>query len=35
MQMLKQYNIGQLIVTDEGQYYGIIDIHTLLDEVIN
>jgi arabinose-5-phosphate isomerase len=35
MQMLKQYNIGQLIVTDEGQYYGIIDIHTLLDEGIN
>ena len=35
MQMLKQYNIGQLIVTDEGQYYGIIDIHTLLDDGIN
>lgn len=35
MQMLKQYNIGQLIVTDEGKYYGIIDIHTLLDEGIN
>lgn len=35
MQMLKQYNIGQLIVTDKGQYYGIIDIHTLLDEGIN
>lgn len=35
MQMLKQYNIGQLIVTDESQYYGIIDIHTLLDEGIN
>ena len=35
MQMLKQYNIGQLIVTDKGKYYGIIDIHTLLDEGIN
>ncbi len=35
MQMLKQYNIGQLIVTDEGQYYGIIDIHTLLADGIN
>lgn len=35
MQMLKQYNIGQLIVTDHGKYYGIIDIHTLLDEGIN
>ena len=35
MQMLKQYNIGQLIVTDQGKYYGIIDIHTLLDQGIN
>lgn len=35
MQMLKEYNIGQLIVTDENRYYGIIDIHKLLDEGIN
>jgi len=35
MQILKDFNIGQLIVTDNGKYYGIIDIHTLLDEGIN
>lgn len=35
MQILKEFNIGQLIVTDNGKYYGIIDIHTLLDEGIN
>jgi len=35
MQILKEYNIGQLIVTENGKYYGIIDIHTLLDEGIN
>lgn len=35
MQILKEYNIGQLIVTDNGRYFGIIDIHTLLDEGIN
>lgn len=35
MQILKEYNIGQLVVTDENQYYGIIDIHKLLDEGIN
>ncbi|MDP9955677.1 arabinose-5-phosphate isomerase [Epilithonimonas hungarica] len=35
MQILKEYNIGQLIVTNGGKYYGIIDIHTLLDEGIN
>ena len=35
MQILKEYNIGQLIVTDEEKYYGIIDIHKLLDEGIN
>jgi len=34
MQILKEYNIGQLIVTDQGVYFGIIDIHTLLDEGI-
>ncbi len=34
MQILKEHNIGQLIVTDQGLYYGIIDIHTLLDEGI-
>lgn len=35
MMILKQFNIGQLIVTDNGKYYGIIDIHTLLDEGIS
>jgi arabinose-5-phosphate isomerase len=34
MQIMKDFNIGQLIVTDKGKYYGIIDIHTLLDEGI-
>lgn len=35
MHILKEKNIGQLIVTDNGDYYGIIDIHRLLDEGIN
>ena len=35
MQILKDKNIGQLIVTDSGKYHGIIDIHRLLDEGIN
>jgi arabinose-5-phosphate isomerase len=35
MKILKDNNIGQLIVTDNGQYFGIIDIHKLLDEGIN
>ncbi|MCG2793260.1 MAG: KpsF/GutQ family sugar-phosphate isomerase [Weeksellaceae bacterium] len=35
MQILKQFNIGQLVVTDNEKYYGIIDIHKLLDEGIN
>ena len=35
MQILKDKNIGQLIVTDQGRYFGIIDIHRLLDEGIN
>ncbi len=35
MLILKQYNIGQLVVTDQNKYYGIIDIHKLLDEGIN
>ncbi len=35
MNILKQNNIGQLIVTENGNYYGIIDIHRLLDEGIN
>ncbi|TXF79029.1 SIS domain-containing protein [Chryseobacterium sp.] len=34
MQILKERNIGQLIVTDHGKYFGIIDIHRLLDEGI-
>lgn len=35
MAILKEKNIGQLIVTDGGKYFGIIDIHRLLDEGIN
>ncbi|MCD0455295.1 KpsF/GutQ family sugar-phosphate isomerase [Chryseobacterium sp. LC2016-27] len=35
MKTLKDNNIGQLIVTENGQYFGIIDLHTLLDEGIN
>ncbi|UWX61576.1 KpsF/GutQ family sugar-phosphate isomerase [Chryseobacterium oranimense] len=35
MKILKENNIGQLIVTENGNYFGIIDIHTLLDEGIN
>jgi len=35
MKILKDNNIGQLIVTDQGQYFGIIDLHKLLDEGIN
>ncbi len=34
MAILKNYNIGQLVVTDHGKYFGIIDIHRLLDEGI-
>lgn len=34
MQILKDKNIGQLIVTENGKYFGIIDIHRLLDEGI-
>lgn len=35
MKILKNNNIGQLIVTENGKYFGIIDLHTLLDEGIN
>lgn len=35
MKILKDNNIGQLIVTENEQYFGIIDLHTLLDEGIN
>lgn len=34
MQILKQNNIGQLVVTHQGEYFGIIDLHRLLDEGI-
>lgn len=34
MKLLKDNNIGQLVVTEQGLYYGIIDIHKLLDEGI-
>lgn len=35
MQILKENNIGQLVVTENGKYFGIIDLHKLLDEGIN
>ncbi|PQA92037.1 D-arabinose 5-phosphate isomerase [Chryseobacterium shigense] len=35
LKILKENNIGQLIVTENGKYSGIIDLHTLLDEGIN
>lgn len=35
MTILKENNIGQLIVTENGKYFGIIDLHRLLDEGIN
>ncbi|WP_312991879.1 KpsF/GutQ family sugar-phosphate isomerase [Chryseobacterium flavum] len=35
MKILKDNNIGQLIVTENGTYFGIIDLHKLLDEGIN
>lgn len=35
MTILKENNIGQLIVTENGNYFGIIDLHRLLDEGIN
>lgn len=35
MKILKGNNIGQLIVTENGKYFGIIDLHKLLDEGIN
>ena len=34
MAILKDKNIGQLIVTENDKYFGIIDIHRLLDEGI-
>lgn len=34
MQILKKNDIGQLIVTHQDEYWGIIDIHRLLDEGI-
>ena len=34
MKILKDNNIGQLIVTENGKYFGIIDLHKLLDEGI-
>ncbi len=35
MKILKDNNIGQLVVTDNGKYFGIIGLHKLLDEGIN
>ncbi|MDC8104282.1 KpsF/GutQ family sugar-phosphate isomerase [Chryseobacterium sp. PTM-20240506] len=34
IKVLKENNIGQLIVTENGKYFGIIDLHKLLDEGI-
>lgn len=34
MKILKDNNIGQIIVTDQGAYFGILDLHRLLDEGI-
>jgi arabinose-5-phosphate isomerase len=34
MQLLEQYNISQLIVTENGKYYGFIHLHDLLKEGI-
>lgn len=34
MKILKEYNIGQLVVTELGKYFGIITLHKLLDEGI-
>lgn len=34
MAILKEKNIGQLIVTEDDKYFGIIDLHKLLDEGI-
>lgn len=31
LQIFRTYNIGQLVVTDNEKYYGIIALHTLLD----
>lgn len=35
MKILKDNNIGQLIVNENGNYFGILDLHKLLDEGIN
>lgn len=35
MKILREKNIGQLIVTENGRYFGIIDLHRLLDEGIS
>lgn len=35
LRILKDNNIGQLVVTENGKYFGIIDLHKLLDEGIN
>ncbi|WP_312076031.1 KpsF/GutQ family sugar-phosphate isomerase [Chryseobacterium sp.] len=35
MKILKDNNIGQLVVTEDGKYFGIIDLHKLLEEGIN
>ncbi|MBE4948539.1 KpsF/GutQ family sugar-phosphate isomerase [Chryseobacterium culicis] len=35
MKILKENNIGQLVVTENGKYFGIIDLHKLLDEGIS
>ena len=34
MQLLEQYNITQLIVTEQGKYHGFVHLHDLLKEGI-
>lgn len=35
LEMMKEYNIGQLVVMENNQYIGIIDLHRILDEGIS
>ena len=34
LEIMKEHNIGQLVVTQDNQYIGIIDLHRILDEGI-
>lgn len=35
MRVMKEYNIGQILVAENGRYAGIVDLHRLLDAGIN